>query len=38
VYEKPHNLGVILDFNQLCCGVICIRHGSLSLMLPYAWI
>jgi len=32
------NLGVNLVFNQLCCGLICTRHGSLSLMLPYAWI
>ena len=29
-------LGVILVFNELCCGVICIWHGSLSLMLPCA--
>ena len=23
-------LGVILVFNELCCGVICIRHVSLT--------
>jgi len=32
------NLEVIVVFNELCCGVISIRHGSLSLMLPRAWI
>jgi len=32
------NLGVILVFNELCCGVICIQHGSLSLVLPCVWI
>jgi len=31
-------LGVVIVFNELCYGVICIRHGSLSLMLPCAWI
>jgi len=31
------NLGVILVFNELCWEVICIRHGSLLLMLPCAW-
>ena len=31
------NLGVILVFNELCYGVVSIRHGSLSsLVLPYA--
>jgi len=24
------NLGVILVFNELCCGVICIRNGFLT--------
>jgi len=28
------NLGIALAFNELWCGVICVRHGSLSLMLP----
>jgi len=32
------NVGLILVFNILCCVVICVRHGSLSLMLPCAWI
>jgi len=30
-------LGVILVFNELCRAVICIRHGSPSLMLPRAY-
>jgi len=24
------NLGVVLVFNELCCGVICMRHRSLT--------
>jgi len=32
------NLGVILVFNELCCKVIFIYHGTLSLVLPCAWI
>ena len=32
------NLGVILVFNELRCWVICIWHGSLSMMLPCAWL
>jgi len=34
ISDAVANLGVILIFNELCCEVICIRHGSLSLMLP----
>ena len=32
------NLVVILVFNELCCGVLCIQHGYLSLMMPCARI
>jgi len=28
------HLGVVLVFNELCCGVICIRQGYPSVMLP----
>ena len=32
------NLRVVLIFSELCCGVICTRHESLSLILPSARI
>jgi len=32
------NLGVLPVFNELSCSVISMRHRSLSLMLPCAWI
>jgi len=33
------NLGLLeITEWEPCCGVICIRHWSVSLMLPCAWI
>jgi len=34
ISDAVANLRVILVFSELCCVVICVWHGSLSLMLP----